>query len=190
MKAAKRIAVLACALAMCVAIAGCAGGNSNSGNDANQSSGAPAASSAKSDSGAKASSDAGQISIDGYEATYKGAEVTEDADGNPALVCNFTFTNNGKDAESFNWAFTETAFQQGVELSYAVVWKDADSYDTVDENASTKIQPGKTIDVSIAHKLSNTSDPVTLEFEDFWTDYKKTIEVDVANAAKRDPVAK
>lgn len=190
MKAAKRIAVLVCALAMCVAVIGCAGGNANGKNEANQSSGAPAANSAKSDSGAKASGDAGQISINGYEATYKGAEITEDADGKPALVCNFTFANNGKEAESFNWAFTETGYQQGVELDYAVVWKDENSYDTVDENASTKIQPGKTIDVSIAHKLSSTSDPVTLEFEDFWTDYKKTIEVDVANAAKRDPVAK
>lgn len=93
-----------------------------------------------------------------YAVTIDGAAQTQDYEGRPALVVDFTFTNNGDEAANFMFATSPQAFQDGVELESAVIVDD--SFDSA--AALKDIKPGASVQVQSAYVLDGTSD-VTVE---------------------------
>lgn len=91
-----------------------------------------------------------------YDVTIDGSRQTKDYEGNPALLVDFTFTNNGDEPESFVFAATPKAYQNGVELEEAYLLE-SDS-----GNSMKNVKPGKSIGVQQAFVLKNKSG-VTIE---------------------------
>lgn len=94
-----------------------------------------------------------------YLVTIDGVTVTTDYSGDPAIVVEFTFTNNSDEATSFAVACYAKAFQNGVQLDSAYVTD-------VDSNYTTELKPGASVTVRRAYSLSDESD-VTVEVEEF-----------------------
>lgn len=102
-----------------------------------------------------------------YDVEIKDAVLTEDYDGNPAIVITYAWTNNSDETTSAIVALLEKAFQDGVELDTAFIM-DSEKYDA---DASMKdIRPGATLEVQAAYTLANTTSEVEFEVSD-WTDF-------------------
>ena len=93
-----------------------------------------------------------------YAVVIGDSSLTEDYEGNPAIVVNFAFTNNGDDDANFMFATSAQAFQDGVELETAIIMDD--TFDSA--NSLKDVKPGSSIDVQVAYLLDGTSD-VTVE---------------------------
>lgn len=94
-----------------------------------------------------------------YAVTIDKAKQAKDYDGKPALVVNFTFTNNSDDTANFMFAVHAKAFQDGIELESAII-SDNKVYDGAD--SMKDIKPGKSIKVQNAYLLDGKAD-VTVE---------------------------
>ena len=92
-----------------------------------------------------------------YGVTIDG--VTEDYQGNPAVVVTYTFTNNSDEATSFMVALYPKVFQNGVELGTAI-GSDWDS-----EKYSSDVKPGSSTTVEMGYALEDMSD-ITVEVEE------------------------
>ncbi|HWJ67936.1 MAG TPA: DUF5067 domain-containing protein [Nocardioides sp.] len=90
-----------------------------------------------------------------YDVTIDGSRQTTDYEGKPVLQVDFTFTNNGDDAQSFLFAADVTAFQNGTELEDAYV-------DSESTNGSKEIKPGRSIKAQQSFVLDGKGD-VTIE---------------------------
>ncbi len=142
------------ALSCCFAaalFAGCSSGSS-SGSSSSQS-GSDAANEAQP---AEQAQQAEQATDAKYAVTIDNATVMTDYQDQPALVVDYTFTNNSDKATSFMVAIHAQAFQNGVELKSAI-GSDWDS-----SNAMSDIKPGATVTVQEAYLLNDQSD-VTVE---------------------------
>jgi hypothetical protein len=100
-----------------------------------------------------AGGDSGTATSD-YAVTIDKATVTKDYEGKPAIVVDFTFTNNSDKDANFMFAVSSKAFQNGVELETAVITDDGFKL----ADALKDIKPGTTIPVQLAYTLSDTSD--------------------------------
>lgn len=107
-----------------------------------------------------ASGDAAQSASE-YEVTIDSASMTTDYEDNPALVVNYTWTNNSDEATSFAVAFDETCFQNGVEREMAIV-SDVDT-----SNYMNEVQPGSTAEVTLCYELEDESE-VTVEVKELF----------------------
>ena len=107
------------------------------------------------------SGDAAQSASE-YEVTIDSASMTTDYEGNPALVVNYTWTNNSDEATSFAVAFDETCFQNGVEREMAIV-SDVDT-----SNYMNEVQPGSTAEVTLCYELEDESE-VTVEVRELFS---------------------
>lgn len=95
-----------------------------------------------------------------YTVDIKTAVVTQDYEGNPAVVITYSWTNNSSDTTSPMASITSSVFQDGVGLQSAYV----DDTSVYDQNMyMTDVRPGTTIDVQEAFALSNTSSPIEVE---------------------------
>ncbi|WP_165044233.1 DUF5067 domain-containing protein [Adlercreutzia sp. ZJ138] len=91
-----------------------------------------------------------------YVVSIDNCELTTDYQGNPAIVVTYTWTNNSENAQAFDVAIDDKAFQNGVQLDFAVV-------DGMDASASwNEVKPGSTNTVQQAFLLDDQSD-VTIE---------------------------
>lgn len=88
---------------------------------------------------------------------------TKDYEGKDAIVVTLEYTNNDEKAQSFMTAVICKAFQNGVELSSAVITDD--SYSS--ENNLKEIKTGATITVHEAYLLDEASADVEFEAEEF-----------------------
>lgn len=129
------------------------------------------------------------FNIGDYTAEFTKAEIGEDAGGEPALLVHYKFTNNSKDSQSFIWAFTNKAFQNGVQLDTATVWKSEGSFDTVSDSTFSDIQPGISLDVCETYVLQDTTTPVTVEVTGLLSDKKKSFEINPAELDEFTPGA-
>lgn len=90
--------------------------------------------------------------------------------GELILGIKYSFTNNSDDAACFDWVVDDDVFQNGAELPKIYT----------DENATTNIQSGASIDVVIVYQLTDTSD-VDIELTDIMEQYEgkitKTIQI-------------
>lgn len=91
---------------------------------------------------------------------YLRHEITENEMGENVLIVYYEFTNNSNDNQAFIYSFSDTCFQNGVQLD--------DSFFHANEqtrNADREIQPGTTIEVASAFDIGDSRDTVTLEVE-------------------------
>lgn len=94
-----------------------------------------------------------------YVVTIDGSTVTTDYEGKPAIIVDYTFTNNSDDATSFAVACSQKAFQNGVQLETAVV------LDDLGNGYLAEIKPGATTSARMAYSLDDESD-VTVEVKE------------------------
>lgn len=99
-----------------------------------------------------------------YEIKINDFVLTKTYEGNDAIVVNMSFSNNSNETTSYMSSLISKAFQDGVELSMAIL----DDYSNYDADASMKeIKKGASIDVQVAYELSNTTSDVEFEVEEF-----------------------
>lgn len=139
-------ALTAAAVAAPVALAGCDG--SSSGGDS-----APAAEEQQEEQAEEAAPQESE-----YVVSIDGSTVTTDYQGAPAIIVDYTFTNNSDDAISFAVACSQKAFQNGVQLETAIVSED------LGNGYMAEIKPGATTTARMAYSLTDQSD-VTVEVE-------------------------
>lgn len=108
-----------------------------------------------------------------YEIKINDFVMSKTYDGKPAIIVNMNFTNNSDKTASFMTSLSSKAFQDGVELSTAILG----DYSNYDVDAQMKeIKKGAAIDVQVAYELSNTTSDVEFEVEEFLSFDDKKIE--------------
>lgn len=102
-----------------------------------------------------------------WKVKYISHEIGKDYADNEVLIVYFEFTNNSDKNKSFAYAFSDVAFQNGVELE-PTFWETNEET----KNAGKEIQPGTTIKVATTYGISDKETPVTVELSPFniWSD--------------------
>lgn len=85
-----------------------------------------------------------------------GASLGEDYEGNPSIIVTLSWTNNTDETNSFMWALSYTAFQDGIEMDQAYTSTE------YSDNAYKEVKPGATITVDVSFLLGSES---VVEFE-------------------------
>lgn len=111
----------------------------------------------------KTAADGNTIDFGDYVVEVKGAKLSTDWDGNPAIVVTYAWTNNSAETTSAFSALSEQAFQDGVELER----NGADSKDYDGDLSWKDVRPGTTIDCQAAFTLTSETSIVEVEFEEF-----------------------
>lgn len=156
----KSVSIASALVAACLVLAGCSAGTGTAPATpaAPADSAAPAATAAP----APATSEAPATTDSDFAVTIDGSSAAKDYEGKPAIVVDYTFTNNSDKATSFMVAVTAKAFQQGVELEMAV------STDVDNASGMKEIKPGATIKVQEAYVLADESE-VTVEVKELFS---------------------
>ncbi len=97
-----------------------------------------------------------------YAVTIDGSTLTTDYEGAPAIIIDYTFTNNSEEATSFAAACMPKAFQNGVELETAIV------NDDLGNGYTAEIKPGATTQARIAYTLADESE-VSIEVTELFS---------------------
>lgn len=95
-----------------------------------------------------------------YAVEIKSATVTQDYDGNPAVIITYSWTNNSSETTSPMFSISAAVFQDGIAMDSAFIYDDS-AYDS--GMYSTDVRPGTTVDVQEAFELSNTTSPIEVE---------------------------
>ncbi len=93
-----------------------------------------------------------------YIVKYTGHAIGSDYEGNPCLIVYYDFTNNSDEVTSAQMAAYIQVFQNGIQCESAIFMDENEAI----RNYSTNVQPGVTINVGEAFKISDMSD-VTIE---------------------------
>lgn len=102
------------------------------------------------------------VASDKFGISIDSSSLGKDYKGEPILIVNYTFMNNSDKTQNFMFAFSDKAFQNGVELDSLVV------SDEVDISSQLKdIKPGATIAIQSGYALDDDSD-VTVEISELW----------------------
>ena len=97
-----------------------------------------------------------------YVVTIDGCTVTTDYEGAPAVIVDFTFTNNSDEDTSFAVACSQKVFQNGVQLESAIV------SDDLGNGYMAEIKPGATTQARLAYSLTDQSE-VSVEVEELFS---------------------
>lgn len=89
---------------------------------------------------------------------YLNHEVMVDGVGQTVLVVYYEFTNNNKENKTFDYSFSDTCFQNGVEVEHSY-WHANDE----SKNSGKEIKTGTTITVASSFVLGDSRDDVELE---------------------------
>lgn len=95
-----------------------------------------------------------------YTVEIQSATITQDYEGNPAVVIDYSWTNNSSETTSPLFSVTTAVFQDGVGLESALITADS-VYDSSMHMAD--VRPGTTIEVQEAFSLYNTTSPIEVE---------------------------
>ncbi len=114
--------------------------------------------------------------IGDYICTIKSAEKCKDWSGKDAIKITYNFTNNSKDTESFDFALTDEAYQDGIQLETTFL---DGGYDEL--GLDVKIKPGTTKEVSKIYVLRDDSTKIDIEISELisFSDDKLTYEIDL-----------
>lgn len=107
--------------------------------------------------------DAAGKDLGDFYVEVKGAALTTDYEGNPAIVVTYAWTNNSEETTSAMVSMYESAFQNGVQLDTAIL-VDA-SFDI--DSAMTNVRPGTTIDIQKAYVMTDETAEVEFEVSEF-----------------------
>ncbi len=132
-------------------------------------------------SGAGKDDDPNLIKIGDYQAVYKGSEIVKNSDGNDALVATYDYTNNSKEAQSFEWSMYYTVTQGDKELEYTTIFVSEDSFDTLDESARQDVAPGESLEVKMTYKLNDLTTPVEIKFSDLLESETDSLTIDLTS---------
>lgn len=111
------------------------------------------------------------IKISDYQAVYKGSEIVKYSDGNDALVATYDYTNNSKEAQSFEWSMYYTLTQGDTELEYTTIFVSEDSFDTL----------GESLEVKMTYKLNDLTTPVEIKFSDLLESDTDSLTIDLTS---------
>lgn len=100
-----------------------------------------------------------------YYVEIKSAALSQDYEGNPAIIITYSWTNNSEDTTSALTAVSCNAFQNGVGLETAIIM--SDDYDS--GSSMTEVRPGTTIDIQSAFVLQDTMSVVEVEVGEWLT---------------------
>lgn len=114
--------------------------------------------------------------IGDYVCTIKSAEKCKDWSGKDAIKITYNFTNNSKDTESFDFALTDEAYQDGIQLETTFL---DGGYDEL--GLDVKIKLGTTKEVSKIYVLRDDSTKIDIEISELisFSDDKLTYEIDL-----------
>ncbi len=171
----KRLIILAVivGIIIIIAIAGSAGGGSDSSSGAQTTAGA-ASEATNSVTAQEKEKTEGEIGD--YICTVKSAEKCKDYLGRKAIKITYNFTNNSSDAQSFDMALKDEAYQDGVGLETTLLEGSADEV-----GLDVKVKPGTTKEVSKVYILRDDSTQIELEISELisFSDDKLTYTVDL-----------
>ena len=97
-----------------------------------------------------------------YAVSIDGTTLTTDYQGAPAVIVDYTFTNNSEKATSFAVACSPKVFQNGVQLETAI------TTDDLGNGYMAEIKPGASTTARLAYSLSDESD-ITVEVEELFS---------------------
>lgn len=114
--------------------------------------------------------------IGDYVCTVKSATICNDWSGKKAVLITYEFTNNSKEAKSFDIALSDEAYQDGIGLETSFIDGNADEI-----GLDVKIKPGTSKDVSKVYILRDETTPIDIEITEFisLSDDKLTYTVDL-----------
>lgn len=171
----KRLIILAVIVGIIViiAIAGSAGGGSDSSSGAQTTAGAA---SEATNSVAAQEKDKTEGEIGDYICTVKSAEKCKNWEGKNSIKITYNFTNNSSDAESFDVALKDEAYQDGIGLESSFLDGGSDEL-----GWDVKVKPGTTKEVSKVYILRDDSTQIELEISELisFSDEKLTYTVDL-----------
>lgn len=87
-------------------------------------------------------------------------KIEDNAWGEQCLVVYFDFTNNSKENQTFIYAFSVKAFQNGVEMDLSTGHVNDET-----KNHGKEIQPGTTVTVAVAFYIEDEKSAVDIEVE-------------------------
>lgn len=130
------------------------------------------------DEGTTSATDTPESNLRDCMITPVGYEAMKDFEGNPVLCITYEFTNNSDSETSFE-AFTDTVYQDGVQLEIPMFLEDGYEYDA--ENTWMNIQPGITHYYKQTYTLRDTTTPIHIEIEPLVTfsDEKISFDYDI-----------
>lgn len=106
-------------------------------------------------------------------------KLTEDYEGQKAILIELGFTNNSDEATSFASSISFTAFQDGIELESAILFGD----DSGSGNSMMRnVKPGAGTAVTVAYILTSETSPVAIEIEEYFSFSGKKIETEISIA--------
>lgn len=129
------------------------------------------------------------ITVGKHEALYTESRIMTDSDGNDAIAIYYQYTNNSKEAASFEWSMFYSVLQGGEELEYAPIFVSEDSYDILGEDNDLDIDPGKTKEVILTYELNDLTTPVEVRFEALIGDEKDSHTIDMSTVKRDDSAA-
>ena len=111
-----------------------------------------------------------------YVCTVKSAKVCKNWEGKDAVKITYEFTNNAKDAQSFDFALKDDLYQDGIGLESSFI-----SSEDGDWGIDVKIKPGTTKEVSKVYILRDKKTPIDIEISELisFNDDKLTYTVDL-----------
>lgn len=101
--------------------------------------------------------------IGNYHVEIKNAAITNDYEGNPAIIITYSWTNNSEETTSAMIAILDRAYQDGVQLEPAIIGS-SDVYDA--DLRMKNVRPGTTIDVQCAYELPNATSIIEFELSE------------------------
>lgn len=110
-----------------------------------------------------------QFEYEGMTVKYLRHEVMTDSIGQKVLVVYYDFTNNSDENQTFDYAFADKCFQNGVEVEHSY-WHANDE----SKNSGKEIRPGTTLEVASSFVLGDCMDDVELEIEP-WITWEENI---------------
>lgn len=96
-----------------------------------------------------------------FEVVIDSCRLAKDYEGKDIVIVKYIFTNNGTDAQSFDWAFEDQVYQNGVGLNECYVPDDSANYSS--DNQTKEIKQGATLDVEIAYELNDKTSDIEVE---------------------------
>lgn len=115
---------------------------------------------AQADSTPTVTEQSGEGNLGNYYVKIVDFMLVQDYEGKPAIAITYEFTNNGEEAANFMFATSTKAFQDGIELSTAIL-TGVDGYES--ENSMKDIKTGATITVQNAYVLDSETSAVEIE---------------------------
>ena len=138
------MALFAFTMAGCLAMFGCSSEGSGEGEEA-------------------AGEEAAEVVESDYEVTIESSKVGTDYEGNDALIVTYSWVNNSDEATSAYAALSMSAFQNGVELDFAVGVDGADT-----DGDMKEVKPGAGTTFDRCYILEDDSD-VTIEVSEMFS---------------------